>query len=314
MSLPLIALLFVASIALVIYALWPKDSESQDAIKRRMTGRSAESAVSAIRKQAKESVAKRVMNTVAPIAVKPVMLGSAEEMSRLRMKLAQAGVRSENAPTILLASKTVVAVLIALAAVLYCWLKGTSIAQAAGITLIGAGIGFLSPNLWLSMAMSKRGEKIRNGLPDVLDMLVISVESGLGLDAAFQRVGDEMRPVHPALAEEMQMVTLESQMGIPRSEALTNFTARTGIDETKSLVAIINQAERFGTSIAKALRNQSEALRIKRRQAAEERAQQTTVKLMAPLILFIFPAILVVLAGPAALKMMESLKNTPGLL
>jgi tight adherence protein C len=314
MSLPLIALLFVASIALVIYALWPKGSESQDAIKRRMTGRSAESAVAAIRKQAKESVAKRVMNTVAPIAVKPVMLGSAEEMSRLRMKLAQAGVRSENAPTILLASKTVVAVLLSLAAVLYCWLKGTSLAQAAGITMIGAGIGFLGPNLWLSMAMSKRGEKIRNGLPDVLDMLVISVESGLGLDAAFQRVGDEMRPVHPALAEELQMVTLESQMGIPRSEALTNFTARTGIDETKSLVAIINQAERFGTSIAKALRNQSDALRIKRRQAAEERAQQTTVKLMAPLILFIFPAILVVLAGPAALKMMESLKNTPGLL
>jgi len=140
------------------------------------------------------------------------------------------------------------------------------------------------------------------------------VESGLGLDAAFQRVGDEMRRVHPALAEELQIVTLESQMGIPRSEALVNFTSRTGIDETKSLVAIVNQAERFGTSIARALRNQSEALRVKRRQAAEERAQQTTVKLMAPLILFIFPAILVVLAGPAALKMMESLKNTPGLL
>jgi tight adherence protein C len=109
-------------------------------------------------------------------------------------------------------------------------------------------------------------------------------------------------------------VTLEAQVGIPRAEALRNFTVRTDIDEARSLVAIINQAERFGTSIARALRNQSEALRVKRRQAAEERAQKTTVKLMAPLILFIFPAILVVLAGPAALRMMEALKNTPGLL
>jgi tight adherence protein C len=145
-------------------------------------------------------------------------------------------------------------------------------------------------------------------------MLVISVESGLGLDAAFQRVGDEMRHVHPTVSEELQIVTLESQMGIPRSEALGNLSSRTGVDEVRSLVAIINQAERFGTSIAKALRNQSDALRTKRRQAAEERAQKTTVKLMAPLILFIFPAILVVLAGPAALKLIETLKNTPGLL
>ena len=103
-------------------------------------------------------------------------------------------------------------------------------------------------------------------------------------------------------------------MGIPRSEALSNLGTRTGLDEVRSLVAIINQTERFGTSIAKALRNQSDALRVKRRQAAEERAQKTTVKLMAPLILFIFPAILVVLAGPAALKMIEALGNTPGLL
>jgi tight adherence protein C len=141
-------------------------------------------------------------------------------------------------------------------------------------------------------------------------MLVISVESGLGLDAAFQRVGDEMRNVHPILAEEFQIVTLESQMGIPRAEALANLATRTTLEETRSIVAVINQAERFGTSIGRALRNQSDALRTKRRQAAEERAQKTTVKLMAPLILFIFPAILVVLAGPAALKTIEAVSQT----
>lgn len=314
MSLPVIALLFVISFALMVYSLWPKGAERGEAIKRRISGRSAANSVANIRKQAKDSVAKRMLQSVAPIAVHPTMLTNAEDISKLRMKLARAGMRSESAPTMLLASKTVVAIGLALVGLAYCWAKGSTLPQGAGITMIAAGLGFLAPNIWLSMAISKRAEKIRNGLPDVLDLLVISVESGLGLDAAFQRVGDEMRRVHPALAEELQIVTLESQMGIPRSEALVNFTARTGIDETKSLVAIVNQAERFGTSIAKALRNQSEALRVKRRQAAEERAQQTTVKLMAPLILFIFPAILVVLAGPAALKMIESLKNTPGLL
>ncbi|MEK6676550.1 MAG: type II secretion system F family protein [Planctomycetota bacterium] len=304
--------LFVISAALVIYSLWPGLGDGKDAIKRRMTGRSG-SAVANIRKQAKESVARRVLNSVAPLAVRPVMPTNVEEMSKLRIRMAQAGIRAENAPTAFLASKTVVGIALAAAGILYCWAKGSAIGQGVGITMVCAGVGFLAPNLWLTMAISKRGEKIRNGLADVLDLLVISVESGLGLDAAFQRVGDEMKLVHPALSEELQLVTLESQMGIPRSEALTNFTTRTGIMETQSLVAIINQAERFGTSIARALRNQSDALRIKRRQKAEERAQQTTVKLMAPLILFIFPAILVVLAGPAGLKMAESLKSTPGL-
>jgi tight adherence protein C len=314
MSLYLVGAMFMTSLSLVIYSLWPKTGDAKETIKRRMSGRTAANAVSSIRKQAKESVAKRVLNSVAPLAVRPMKPADAEEISKLRMKLARAGYRGESAPTALLASKTVVAVGLALAGLTYVLTKGSTLPQGAGITLLCAGLGFLAPNLWLSMAMSKRAEKVRNGLPDVLDLLVISVESGLGLDAAVQRVGDEMKRVHPDLAEELQIVTLESSMGIPRSEALVNFTHRTGIDETKSLVAIINQAERFGTSIAKALRNQSEALRVKRRQAAEERAQKTTVKLMAPLVLFIFPAILVVLGGPAALKMLDSLQNTPGLL
>lgn len=305
--------LVVISIVLVVYSLWPAQSQDEEAIKRRMTGRRTGPNVADLRKQAKDSVAKKVVDTVAPIAMRP-MAKDAEQMSKLRQKLANAGYRSESAVTTFLASKTVIAVLLGLAAAAYVWAKGSTMVNAAGITMIAAGIGFLAPNLWLGSACAKRCESIRRGLPDTLDMLVISVESGLGLDAAFQRVGDEMRGVHPSLAEELQLVTLESQMGIPRSEALGNLSTRVGIDEMRSLTAIINQAERFGTSIAKALRNQSDALRVKRRQAAEERAQKTTVKLMAPLILFIFPAILVVLAGPAALKMIEALGNTPGLL
>ena len=314
MNLYLVGGMVIFSIALIIYSLWPKADVDDEAIKRRMTGRKPHSSLSNLRKQAKESVAKRVLDTVAPLAVRPAMMQSAEQMSKLRLKLASAGYRTETAPTTYLASKTVVAILLGLGAAAFVWAKGYPIATGVGIVLVGAGLGFLIPDLWLSSAMSGRQERIRNSLPDCLDMLVISVESGLGLDAAFQRVGDEMRHVHPTVSEELQIVTLESQMGIPRSEALGNLSSRTGVDEVRSLVAIINQAERFGTSIAKALRNQSDALRVKRRQAAEERAQKTTVKLMAPLILFIFPAILVVLAGPAALKLIETLKNTPGLL
>jgi len=306
--------LIVISIMLVLYALWPKSTEDGDAIRRRMTGKKAQNAVSAVRKQAKESVAKRVVDSIAPVAVRQSVKQDAEQMSKLRMRLSHGGFRGETAPTTFLASKTVMAVLLAIGTASFAWVKGYSLANGIGITMIGAGLGFLGPDLWLSSAISKRADQIRKGLPDTLDLLVITVESGLGLDAAFQRVGEEMRHVHPSLAEELQLVTLESQMGIPRAEALSNFASRTGIDEARSLVAIVNQAERFGTSIARALRNQSDALRVKRRQAAEEKAQKTTVKLMAPLILFIFPAILVVLAGPAALKMIETLSNTPGLL
>ena len=314
MTIYLLGGMVVLSIALVVYALWPKGAEEEDTIKRRMTGRKAKTDLQSIREQAKESVAKRVMKTVAPMAVHPAMKQNAEEMSRLRMKLANAGFRSENTPTTFLASKTIVAICLGIGGLTFALMKGYSLPNIIGLLTVAAGIGFLAPDLWLSSAASKRKEHIRMGLPDTLDMLVISVEAGLGLDAGFQRVGDEMKLVHPILSEELRLVTLESQMGIPRAEALVNLTTRTGLDEVRSLVAVINQAERFGTSIARALRNQSDALRTKRRQAAEERAQKTTVKLMAPLILFIFPAILVVLAGPAALKMIEALGNTPGLL
>jgi len=310
----LLGVMLVASIVLIVYSFWPSRTPDDEAIRRRMAGRRAQSTVGDLRRQAKESVAKRVDDKITPIAVRQATKNDAEQMSKLRMKLSAAGYRDESAATTFLASKTIVAVFLGAIAATYVWANGTTFQNAVGVTMIAAGVGFLAPNLWLTSAMSKRAEKIRHGLPDTLDMLVISVESGLGLDAAFQRVGDEMRNVHPTLAEELQIVTLESQMGIPRSEALSNLSTRTGLDEVRSLVAIINQAERFGTSIARALRNQSDALRVKRRQAAEERAQKTTVKLMAPLILFIFPAILVVLAGPAALKMIEALRNTPGLL
>jgi tight adherence protein C len=228
------------------------------------------------------------------------------EMSKLRQKLCSAGFRRENATQTFLASKTLVGIAGLIAGVLYSWMKGYGMTDAIGAVVTGTALGFLAPNVWLASVAKKRGEKIKHGLADTLDLMVVAVEAGLGLDAAIQRVSDELNTVHPELSEELQIAILETQMGIPRSEALDNLAQRTMVDELRAMVAMINQAERFGTSIAKALRNQSEALRTKRRQAAEERAQQCAVKLMLPLILFIFPAIFVVLAGPAALSFMES--------
>lgn len=303
-----VAILVVVSIGLIVFAMLPKGKSDDDIVKRRIKGQSSRGEGPEFDlAYPRESVTRKVMKTVAPIAVRPAMITNPEQMSKLRAKLAAAGFRADNATTMFLASKTVIAVCAALAGLSIALSKGLSMQHSVGLVMTLTGLGFLAPNLWLSSAMKKRSNQIRLGLPDVLDLLVICVESGLGLDGAFQRVSDEMRPVHPTLSEELTIVTLESQMGVPRSEALGNLTKRSTLSELKSMVAIINQAERFGTSIARALRTQSDTLRTKRRQEAEERAQKTTVKLMAPLIMFIFPAIFVVLGGPAGLKLYDGL-------
>ncbi|HEY3245653.1 MAG TPA: type II secretion system F family protein [Phycisphaerae bacterium] len=306
----IIAGLIGVSIMLIIYALWPKGANMQDVIRRRMSGRKTTEENTLLKQTGKESVAKKMMQAVAPLAMKPVMPKSDLEVSKLRIKLANAGFRGESAPMIFLASKTILAIGLGIVGLIYGWTRGDEAQKIAGIGLFCTALGFMGPNMWLNMAAGKRAEQVRNGLPDSLDLLVISVESGLALDAAIQRVGDEMRHVHPIVSEEFQIATLETQMGIPRAEALNNVATRTGVSEMRSLVAIVNQAEKFGTSVARALRSQADALRVKRRQKAEERAQKTTVKLMAPLILFIFPAIFVVLAGPAALKLIDTLGST----
>src|SRR3990172_3262337 len=162
----ILAAMVIVSVVLIVYAFWPKPTDGQEAIQRRMSGRRAQASVHELRKQAKESVAKRVLDSVAPIAIRPSMKGDAAQMSKLRVKLSNAGLRGENAPTTFLASKTVMAVFLAVVAAGYVWTKGTSVESGIGIVMIGAGLGFLAPNIWLSSAVSKRSEKIRNGLPD----------------------------------------------------------------------------------------------------------------------------------------------------
>lgn len=303
----LLLVLVVISAGLLIYSLLPDRREEEETVKRRMAGKRSHVEQPLVATKKKASTAKQMLEKVAPYAMKPVMPRSDAEMSSLREKLAQAGYRQEAVTRYFLASKTIVGGTLALVTLVFAWSAGYDTKQLFGMVASAGGLGFLLPNAWLWLARNQRIEKIRNGLPDSLDLLVVSVESGLALDAGLQRVSEEMNNVHPELSNEMQIATLETQVGVPRAEALENMARRSGVDEMRSLVAVITQAERFGTSVAKALRIQADTLRTKRRLLAEERAQKTTVKLMLPLILFIFPSIFVVLLGPAVIQLMKTL-------
>lgn len=311
MEIIVIAVLIVVSAAMIAVSVWPNTREKQDTVIRRITGKRKAEEVTVDRP--KRSATSRLMEKMAPMAVRPALPRSDQEMSLLRIKLSNAGFRKESAPMLFLASKTVLAGVLLAVVLIFTLGTGQTTRNVFGMSAFAAGLGFMLPNLWLILAVKQRAQSIRDGLPDSLDLMVVSVEAGLGLDAAIQRVGDEMKNVHPILSEEMSIATYETQMGVPRAEALNNLSIRTGVAEMKSLVAVITQAERFGTSIAKALRNQSDAMRVKRRQRAEEKAQKTTVKLMLPLILFIFPAIFVVLVGPAVLRLVRTFATNSAL-
>lgn len=310
MEMLFLGLMLATSVGLIAYGLMPSNKNRDSQILRRAGGKHAEGKDDALpRAVQKASAAEVLVKKAAPFLSKPVMPKSQQEQSSLRIKMARAGYRSESAPTILLASKTVLGVVLALVALLTALAANMNPQKVISLVVFLGGMGFMLPNAWLMMACSQRSQKVREGLPDGLDLMVISVEAGLGLDAAMQRVAKELLLVHPVLAEELIIATTETQMGVRRSEALENMAERTGLPEMKSLVAVVNQAEKFGTSIAKTLRNQADAMRVKRRQAAEERAQKTAVKLMIPLVIFIFPAIMIVLGGPAMLKLVRSLSG-----
>ena len=164
--------------------------------------------------------------------------------------------------------------------------------------LFGALLGYFMPGLWLSRQTSLRQKHIRNGLPDALDLLTVCVEAGSGLDQAIAKAADELQLAHPDLAAELRTLIVEVRAGKPRMEAFHNFASRTGVDDVRTLVSMLTQTDRFGTSIADALRIQADTSRTKRRQAAEERAAKIGVKLVFPLALCLFPALYVVCFGP----------------
>jgi tight adherence protein C len=165
--------------------------------------------------------------------------------------------------------------------------------------------GYLLPELWLTSRVRRRQHRIRLALPDALDLLVVCVEAGLALDQALLRVSQELKIAHPELCEELDLVNAEMRVGRARIDALRELAARTGVEDIKALVAMLIQTDRFGTSVARSLRVHSDDLRVKRRQRAEEAAAKTTVKMVPPLVFFIFPALFVVILGPAVISIVR---------
>ena len=220
-----------------------------------------------------------------------------KELGTLQLRLVQAGFRRSDALPVFLTIRVAVAVL----AFAVC---ATSILMRPNLTvaLAALGVGYVLPGMVLARLAKRRQHRIRLSLADALDLLVISVEAGLGLDQALVRVGEELEMSHPDLAGELRLVNLELLAGKPRSEALRNLADRTGVDDLNSLVAMLVQTDKFGTSVANSLRVYSDTLRTKRRQRAEEAAAKTGVKMVFPLVLCIFPAIWVVTIGPAAIR------------
>jgi len=227
---------------------------------------------------------------------------SPKELGPLRLRLVQAGFRRDEAITIFFGIRVMFAL------VLFMFFS-TSIVARPNMTmaLAGLGAGYVLPGMALARMAKRRAHKIRLSLADALDLLVVSVEAGLGLDQAMSRVASELQFAYPQLSEELKLINLELRAGKPRAEALRNLADRTGVDDLSSLVTMLIQTDKFGTSVAQSLRVYSDTLRTKRRQRAEEAAAKTGVKMVFPLVFCIFPAIWVVTIGPAAIRFMTVL-------
>lgn len=233
---------------------------------------------------------------------------SEAEMGQVKQRLVRAGYREESAMKVYYGGKIIIPLLLcAIAAA-----TGLGSWNPIFVYIACAGVGFLAPDLILGKLISNRQEAIRKGLPDVLDMLVICVEAGLSLDQATARTSEELGNSQPVLSDELNVVALEQRAGSVRSDAWKHFADRTGVDAVRNLVSMLVQSEQFGTSVAKTLRVHSDTLRTKRVQEIEERAAKLSVKLLFPLVLFIFPSLFVVVLGPAVILMSESFKTMFG--
>ncbi len=229
----------------------------------------------------------------------------AAETSVVQARLIRAGYRKDFHLKGFYASK----LLVPLALAAFVTITGIYEWGAFFVYVVAIGLGYLAPDFWLGNRISKRQLNIRLALPEALDFMVICIEAGLSLDQAALRSSDELALGQPELSDELGLVNLEQRAGRPRAEAWRNMAERTDVDAVRALTALIVQVDQFGSSIAKALRVHSDTLRTQRRQVAEEQAAKTAVKLVFPLVLFIFPAIFVVVLGPSMIVLLESFEK-----
>lgn len=293
MLLPLIAITFVA-VGVALFALGAALVTPSSPLSMRLKS------VLGYRPVQKTTLKDRVDNAMEPLGhVVPV---SAKEVSRTRALLMSAGYREQRHVTYFFGIRGALLVGVIAFALL------TGIFWRSPLTAIAlAAFAYMLPRFILKRRIKTRQHALRLALPDALDLAVICVEAGLGLDQAIQRVGDDLRFAHPELSDEFSLVNLEIRAGKPRAEALRNLADRTGVDDLRALVAVLVQTDRFGTSVAQALRVHSDSLRTERRQRAEEQAAKTTIKMVPVLVLCIFPAMFIISLGPAAIQLIRHL-------
>ena len=228
---------------------------------------------------------------------------SPEDVSRQQKRLAQAGIRRKDGTVILYGVQVGMVLLLLIGFGLTGYLQENLFLYV----ILSVFLGALLPDSWLRWRIRKRQLSIQRALPDAVDLLVVCVEAGIGLDQALLRIGQENRTTYPELSDELGRLNIEINAGQTRVQAFRNLAERTGVADLKALVAVLIQTDRFGTSIAQALRVFSDTLRTKRRQYAEEQAAKMAVKMIPPLVLFVFPSIFVVVAGPAVIKISQEL-------
>jgi tight adherence protein C len=232
---------------------------------------------------------------------------SAAEVKKLQKQLMHAGFRSQNAPIIYRSIQLMSLVAFPGAMAFLCAITTRPLKNAFIYIIVAFVVGFFLPRYVLNRLIISRQRRVRWGLADALDLMVVSIEAGLGLNAAMVKVSSELKEVHPDVADEFELANLEIRVGRERDEALRNLAERTGVDDLKSLVAMLIQTDKFGTSIARAIRVFSDSLRTKRRQRAEQAAQKAAVKLLFPLACFLFPTLFIAILGPALLQLMDTL-------
>ena len=249
----------------------------------------------------------RMLEAAAPALSAPLQPKTELEQNKLKQSLSYAGFRGESAPSIYMGLKAVGLIVgFVIGGGITFFVMGFTIGALIR-TVACAGILFYLPTAVLWWLGRKRKEAIFLGLPDALDLMVVCVEAGLGLDQAMRKVAEEMRRSYRIVADEFALCNLQLQVGRGRTQVLQELGSRSGVDDLKSLASILIQADKFGSSIAQALRVQSDSMRTRRRQIAEEKAAKTAVQLIFPLVLFIFPGIFVVLVGPAAITMVREM-------
>ena len=293
-----IVLLTFTSLALGVMSVYWLFSREQGTLAARLE--SMDPTLALVENNPMTTMAERMtepLNRIVPI--------SAMEAAKLQKQLMQAGYRSNDAPMAFHAIQVSLVVAVPSIVMTLYFIFGGNLSTYVIWGLLGVALGFYLPRSILKSKIKSRQQRITWGLADTLDLMVVAVEAGLGLNAALNRVAEELKMTHPDLHEELELVNLEIRVGRAREEALRNLAERTGVDDIRSFVALLVQADRYGSSIARAVRVFSESLRTKRRQRAEQASQKAALKLIFPLTAFLFPVIIIVILTPAALNLID---------